>query len=315
MPGPTTSPRSAGRWCVLANNINDDDAWWSRPRSKYIPSPLHAAVDVQAAVDEYERMDNVKIRARDVIYASISTWTGFQWKDRGSIPVVRKGQLVNSVPGLGLGNALASPLPLPDHVIDAAFTPNATELKKKREGIEALIASLEAVRAAAAALDVNSWWGLGATWDNRDGPTDQVVDIVHALGLGKSFNASLQGLMFNAKQSLRFLDYELNEVGTGRGRPKDTAAHLVASRYGRLYAIVTGKRPTYGESPDGMAGEFTPSLRDLFNALGWQKKSLRGPAESARNAVTDSEILRVEGHEIKTPQHGLNALATMLPDA
>ncbi|WP_353428890.1 hypothetical protein [Paracoccus denitrificans] len=176
----------------MANNINDDDVWWSRPRSKYIPSPLHAAVDVQAAVDGYERMDNVKIRARDVIYASISTWTGFQWKDRGSIPVVRKGQLVNSVPGLGIGNALTPPLPLPDHVIEAAFTPNATELKKKREGIEALIASLEAVRAAAAALDVNSWWGLGATWDNRDG-NDSINALAGARG-GLHSGATLKAL-------------------------------------------------------------------------------------------------------------------------
>lgn len=296
----------------MDDGSDDDGSWWLCPRSKYLPPPLHTPEDVEATSSDYEQRDNVRIRARGVIISAISTWVRRPWEDCNSIPVVRDGKLVNKLSDLSLGNAFAPSLPFPDQVIDAASAPSATDLKLERKATENLISSLETVRASAKELSVDKWWSLGSTWDHKDGPPDHVVDIIHALGLGKSFNASAHGLLFNARRQLRLIDFQLNEIGSVRGRPRDVAAHLVAARYGRLYAIVTGKRPTYGESPDGMAGEFTPALRDLFDALGWRGKTLRGPAESARLAVTEELIRSAEPSKLNTAGGILNAFSAGL---
>jgi hypothetical protein len=75
-----------------------------------------------------------------------------------------------------------------------------------------------------------------------------------------------------------------------RGRSRNEAAYAVALELARLYAKVTGKRPTYAEGADGLSGEYTPALRNVFDALGWKKTNLRGPAEAARDAITEGDL-------------------------
>lgn len=279
-----------------------------------MPAPLHSEEDIQGLCRLYEDRDNVKMRALAAIYSAVSRWSGVKAQG-GHIPVVRNGSVVNTLPDATFQNALAPQPPLPEQVVDAAFTQGATELRRERAGLVRLIASLERARKDLQALVPGGKWVFDATWDKVDDwMPDKVVGVVHALGLTDVLHASAHGVIFNARQRIRYLDLALAELPTGSGRPRDAAAHLVGARYGRLYSVVTGKVPTFGESPDGLAGEFTPALRDLFDALGWHRKSLRGPAASARAAVTDAEIRRAENNVRTHPPAGILSLLTGLPD-
>ena len=76
----------------------------------------------------------------------------------------------------------------------------------------------------------------------------------------------------------------------GAGRAKDEAAHRVAMEAAKLYAKVTGSKPTYSEGPSGVSGKYTPFLRDVYDAFGWTERSLRTGAEAAISALEPSDF-------------------------
>lgn len=282
-----------------------------RRRADYIPDPVHPTEQVASAADRFAAENNAKNAGRDAIYSALSHWTSQNCAPGEPIPVVRSGEIVHWIHPSPLANALAGTIgetsPV-DSVLNSAFLPSVTELKSEKKAIERLLASLETVMKKARSLDVMPWWMVTRSWSDLSGQPDQSVNVVHAVGLGDSLNISIHGVIFNCRQRIRHLEDDLSQLQPSLGRPKNIAAHRVAEEYGKLYAKVTGKFPTYGESPDGMAGEFTPALRDLFDALGWNEKTLRGPAESARLAVTDEIIRSVEPAENNRSSGLLNAL-------
>jgi hypothetical protein len=77
---------------------------------------------------------------------------------------------------------------------------------------------------------------------------------------------------------------------TGRGRPRDEAAYAFATALARLYALSTGKTPTFSKDADGFYGEFTPVLRDAFDHVGWRSRTLDDPANAAISSLTETDF-------------------------
>lgn len=143
---------------------------------------------------------------------------------------------------------------------------------------------------------------LKASEDAGEGRAALETRIIREIGIIEASTISLFALMQAASTELDRLEAKLEALNMGkRGAPRNEAAYAVALELARLYAKVTGRKPTYAEGPDGLSGEFTPALRNIFDALGL-KAGLRGPATAARDAITDEDT-----------KYEVNRLLGMLP--
>ena len=238
------------------------------------------------------RKDAERSAAREAIYSALSQWTGEEVNEDSDVPVVRNGEKVGQ---LTTGTVLRGSDV--DRVVNASQNPNSSELKSKSAAIRRardyafeMLASMEHLSGYDfASISLNNK-GL------RQDTSDRVID---AIGLQESVYKSANKFVAGADAELEKLEEKIANYPKSSGRPKNTAAHDVATELGRLYAKVTGKRPTYGEGKHGLSGEFTPVVRDVFDALGWEDVGLRGPIEAAIAAITDEDL----AHEktLRTP--------------
>lgn len=273
----------------MADQKDDEGRWWIKTRTAYLPPAIYSEQQLAALHAEFDARSNAETSATTVIFASLSAWTGFPCRQGAPVPVVRDGEVVAELQGT-IANTLAGITCPAAAILQQAFVPSVQTLKGQKQEVTALLQSLEATLDGIRQISFSSSASLTRTWDERDGPTNKDADVVHAVGLQEAANIALHGMAVNCRRQLRHIEYQLEGLEGRPGRPRDIAAYRVAEGFGKLYAQVTGRRPTYGEGPDGMAGEFTPALRDLFNALGWRGRSLRGPATEAINAITDDII-------------------------
>lgn len=259
-------------------------------REDYIPPASYPADDARTFAARVEAQANAEMKARLVIYAAVSKWTGVPTEPGGKIPVVRSGQIVE-----WRGALLSNPV---EPILRAARLAPVSSLKTEKGQLEKLLDAMESVRRGMEELDQEFGLTLHGTWDSWERGAGEPVDIVHALGIREALNVSLHGMILNVRQRLSVIDEELKLQSSRKGRPPLRPAYETARELALLYATVTGKRPTCSVSDSMVSGEFAPALRDLFDVFGWT--DIRGPGNAAVEAITDEHLLTC-----KTPGKGL----------
>lgn len=249
-------------------------------RQQYIPSPVYPEDDVRAFSARLMAQANAEKAAREVIYAAVTKWSGVPVGSGGQIPIVRNGQVVE-----WRGTLLSDPA---QAILSAARLAPVTSLKAERKQMNKLLDAMLLVRRGMEDLELEFSITLNRTWRSSERGGGEPVDIVHALGIEQALNVSLHGAMRNIRQRLNEIDEELRRQPPRKGRPPLRPAYEVAREFAVLYAAVTGKRPTCSVSDSMVSGEFTPALRDLFDAFGWA--DIRGPGNAAVEAITDEHL-------------------------
>lgn len=256
-------------------------------RPEYIPPAVYSQEQIGQFSEQMHAEFNARTAAAKVIYSAVSGWVGWEVKDGDWLPVVRDGKQVGRL-GIFLPR---EPI---DVVLNSATVPTVPDLKAERDRLQALIAAMRAVQAAAAEFSLREQIGLDATWPEKTHHGAEPVDLIHAVGVWKSLSISVHGVIFNSEKRLTQVEDELSKQGKVSGRPPNRPVYEVAREFAFLYARVTGKIPTYSKDSNGYSGEFSPALDALTRALGWQGRHLRQPGETAVKSVTPEVIREVE---------------------
>lgn len=252
--------------------------------------------ELEAEVRRGTEKLNAINRAEEVIFSALSDWTGCECGPGKAIPIIREGERVGQIHPSGIRDNSAR------KVASASLTKHASELEGKisrlRSITETSAALTEAVNelsygerarltaASSVSLDkLRNWHSL---------PLEE--RIFREIGSVKTLYGAIGLIVEACEQEVKTLGEELSKREKRRGRPKNEAAYAVAHELARLYAKVTGKRPTYSAGKDGLSGQFTPVLKDVFDALGWEGVDLRGPTESARDGISDDDLIHEENH-------------------
>jgi len=242
--------------------------------------------DIGAEVRSITEKQQAIIRAEAAINSEIGRWTGTDVGTGHTVPIVRDGKQVGTLPGTILSGSAAAKI-----AALSLLDPKA-EVDRKRAASNRVA---DAARALIDALGDMTWadragleMRFGAFSENalRGDQLSLQERVIREIGIVESSIIAAKALITKVEKQVQ----DLKGPKSGRGRPKNEAAHAVARELALLYAKVTGKRPTYSESPDGLSGAFTPALRRVFDALGWSATALKGPAEAAVAAVTEADL-------------------------
>ena len=248
-----------------------------------------AEAEVQTLVEKEQAIND----AVEVIYSALGRWTGSELKPGDPIPIVRNGERVGS-----LAQGIFEPNPV-KKVAEAARIDDRSEISKRLENARSLETSADALVKSLGQMTImeRARYQVRSKPKEDTGPEPTLWPLENRLigEIGTVASAVIAASMLHveARREIENLESMLREWGSQRGRPRNRAAHEVARRLAVLYSRATGKRPTYSDSRDGVSGEFTPVLRDVFNSLGWKKTALKGPAKKAIAAVSDADL----GHE------------------
>jgi len=158
-----------------------------------------------------------------------------------------------------------------------------------RNGLEAIRNTLGALEEQIDSLGVRNlaWLLLEREPPKGAGPAERVVC---AIGYLEALLISARGVARSVEKSLEVHGEQLGSKERQRGRPRIEARYRVALEFARLFARITGERPTYADGKHGPSGKFTPALRELFESLGWPEADISGPAKEARDAITDEDL-------------------------
>lgn len=257
--------------------------------------------EIDDEIQAYAEKQQAVFRAEEVILAAISKWTGIPISNGDPIPVVRDGRKVGEIPKPYFGRNRAG------QVAEASLIEHRSELEKKISQLQSVIESTKQLVEALNSMGPIDLPGLNhgnwPLWNAlRDERPPLKTRLIKEIGLVESALIASRGLAQNAESKRDELKAKLEKHKTGRGRPRNEAAHAVARELALLYAEVTGNMPTYAEGPNGLSGEFTPVLRDVFDALGWKRTSLRRPAQTAIENVSGIDRLPFDYDE--TPPLG-----------
>lgn len=118
--------------------------------------------------------------------------------------------------------------------------------------------------------------------------------MIAGVGLVHALPATVRVALSVVSRELRQLRAKSAEFENSRGRPRNQAAHKVARAVADFYITNRALMPTYSEDTNGLHGEFTPLLKDIFIALGWPNIALRGPAEAAIASITPEDFERLK---------------------
>ena len=230
---------------------------------------------ISGYVEEISRKDAAEIDAEKVIYAHLGTWLGRPIKIGDPIPTVMFGHKIGSFGAAGQMNDFAV-----QSILSASREPKVTEIKEQLSSLKDLKSDAEALRDKLSNFNPLSLaMAAHATKNMHDSVDGRVLN---ALGMENSLFIGLDRLSAGLTEQITSLKQDISEEPpTGRGRPKDRAALHVAEAAGAFFVSVTGRLPTHGDSPDGLTGQFTPFLRDIYDAFGWKKRSLRAGIEAA----------------------------------
>ncbi|SIS59088.1 hypothetical protein [Paracoccus saliphilus] len=257
-------------------------------REQYIPAPRYTSGELSKLSQRLLDQNNSENAAREVIYASVANWSGHDINRGDKLPIVREDKIVHWI-----GSPYASLDPIED-IIGAARLKPRSALMAEQKQLSRLIKVLEEAQRIFYAVEVENSWHLDRTWTAGARTLGTNVDIVHALGLASALSISVHGIIHNIRQRLREVDRELESHSHGPGRPENKPAHEVTKKFVLLYVAVTGRRPSCSTSDGMFFGDFSPMLRDLFDALGWVKTKVEGPAEKAIAAIPDDYANRFE---------------------
>jgi hypothetical protein len=223
-------------------------------------------------------------RAEEVIYAALCNWTGEQVSNNTPIPIYRSGRRVGEIDKtlLGHGNSVRS-------IIKSAGLLKLPDLQSKIDQFEDIISKAMALSNALNALEREDFYSLNFQFGER-WYTEVDERVVSAVGYSNAAMISTAAISNAMAKSVLELKEEAKNRVSKPGRPRDEAAYKVAAQLAKLYAKVTGVRPTYSENSSGLSGEFTPVLGNVFAALGWEDRTLRGPAEEACKSVSEEDL-------------------------
>lgn len=266
-------------------------------RKKVERSPANATFEqeIEAKKRSPAEGNNAVIRAEEVIYAAISNWTGIKVTRGDSIPIVRDDRKVGEL--RDNPHTVLSRCPV-EHIAKASMTVQKKELKRKIKALKGVKKTTVALIEALGVMTNTDRFQLEtSTWPAMNVLRDRIVPskerLIREIGLVNSAQISAIALFKTATTQLDEVQVELEKHEVKRGPHKNEAAYAVALELARLYAKITGKRPTYSEDtsqkPIVYGGEFTPELRAVFDALGWEF-GLRGPATEAIKAITETDL-------------------------
>ena len=235
-------------------------------------------------MDRWRKKDTERKNAEAVIYAHVSKWMKKEIAVGGPIPWPRAkpgfGQLNSTI--LGGVDEVRKILDASKAIDTSTLRVKVRKLKKLRSDIEAMITTLNEFDWEQMARAENTARNLHTNIEGR---------VVTALGACNVARLGLDVIFVGLYQELTKMEQVIKDRDTsGPGRAKDEAAHLVALEAAKLYAKVTGKSPTYSEGPNGLSGQYTPFLRELYNAFGWKARTLRTGATAAINSVKSSDL-------------------------
>jgi hypothetical protein len=240
------------------------------------------------AAAQLEKEQAIK-RAEVAIYSEVSRWVGSEIPPGEPVPIVRHGRRVGQLPATLWGNPAQK-------VAEAVRIEGKGEIRRKKRKYskvckacqDTLHALLDGNMMDRTDLEVSAdTYIRKEDWEGR---ATLKARIIKEIGFTDAATISLIAIREAASTEIHRLETKLEALNLGkRGAPRNEAAYAVALELARLYAKVTGRKPTYAEGPDGLSGEYTPSLRIVFDALGL-KVGLRGPATAARDAVTDEDM-------------------------
>jgi hypothetical protein len=244
-----------------------------------------STVDGQKAqLDEQSKKRSARSNAEDVIYSAISDWIGEKVTVDSPIPIYREGKRVGEFDATMLGKNFTV-----GKIIDSADELNIRELQTKITDFEKIASMAEALNHALEKLEITDFhaldFGYGETFSH-----DVDERVIKAIGRSQATLISSKLLASSLHREIDQMKKEFEQRGSRVGRPRDEAAYRVALGFAQLYAKVTGNFPKYSENRNGLSGPFTPRLRDVFVALGWEDRTLRGPAEKACGQITDADF-------------------------
>jgi len=265
--------------------MNDLDGKTLRDLLDYIES-----AEFREAAYSFEEKEQAAIEVEKVFYRHASEWVQKPVQPGDPIPVLRGGERVGWMSGTIL-------CPITDPIMRAALAEDYRNLNDARSDLEKISQSLSEIAGAMISLDAGEVAALERPM-TLDASDEQPLEahnrlsgkIIREIGYIRSFTLAAQSIAKTASARISEIDGELAARGVGPGRPRTERYHAVAVELGRLYANVLGERPTYSDGKDGLSGNFTPALRAVFDALGWKKIDLDGPAKSAVQSITERDL-------------------------
>lgn len=252
----------------------------------------NAAADVKGKnlnshVIEHLRETTARIEAEKVIYEHASKWADVSVSVGDPIPIIRDNQKVGEIPSTILGGVAEV-----EKILMASKELRTPDIKNRLEELKTLKADAEALRDKLAAFDPALL--ARAVYAAQNMHKDLNGRIIKALGADNAAYFGLEIIAVGLSEQISALEHELENRGpVGPGRARDQAAHNVAIAAAKFFTKLTGEMPTFGEGPDGLTGKFTPFLRDLYDAFGWPKRSLRGGLEAAIKSTSQDDLTYV----------------------
>lgn len=226
------------------------------------------------ANQEDSRETAVENAAKNVIYAAASKWVGQELNVGDKIPIRTK------YAGFGYPSEISiSGNEEIEAILSASKEMNTKDLKGHIETLETLLKLAETFRDELAKFDPPTLEMAVASVHNYHSGLEG--RILNAFGIGNAAFLSVDALAVGLAGQLIERKQELTDRNLGQGRPPNYPAKRVAEKAGIFYKTVTGQQPTNGEGSNGLSGGFTPFLRDLYDAFGWQETSLRAGLEAA----------------------------------
>lgn len=246
--------------------------------------------------------DTARNAAEKAVYAHVSKWAGTTIEPGAPIPILQDTSIHSQHCMKELrGTSLTGPPAIVRELLNAANLLKRKELEDKLQELEQLKACFEETLKVFARVDPAIL--LRAEALGKCSRDDLHRRIVLALRPTDAACTGLEILADGLESEIGETSLELVRHGKPRlGAQKDKAAYEVAYQAAKLFAVVLGEKPTYSEqhtgkdkngkaNPNVHYGRYTPFLRDLFNALGWEKRSLRAPANEAIAGLIDSDFI------------------------
>ncbi|WP_133065713.1 hypothetical protein [Mameliella alba] len=191
--------------------------------------------------------------ARTVILRAIETWTGHGLDEVGGLPIVRDGHF------LGYDSGLAAMLTDPIQTVTfGIWTEDSSALLARLKEYKRLRNSLIQVQSLLTNMDLAARLRIRRASHPESGSLQE--KIINSLGSQEAVLFSTRQLISEIDREINSLEREIYSRGTMRGRPRIEARYRVAEQFAKLFAKVTGERPTFSEGPDGLSGKFSPKL-------------------------------------------------------
>lgn len=230
--------------------------------------------------------------AKVAIIQAVKEWTGHPVKG-GKLPISRNGCFVHYEPSL----LFSSAQPHVDAIAKEVWAEKTSEIRARLKKFQTLMKDASSLTENLGALSIADKarlrpTSIDVTFENIEAKGREHLEknIIKSIGSVNSTLTSCQVLIAELEDAIARCKAELGNRQEKAGRPRDEAKYKVAEGFAVLFAKVTGEKPTFSQDPNGYHGKFTPALRDLFDAIGWESTDLEAPATAACKAVRMEDI-------------------------